>query len=276
MTSATGGYPPPTTGLTTADPMSSSDPRGGSAEGSKTTLAKEQAGEVGQTAREATGHVASTAADQAKSVADETKRQAQDLLSTASTQVSEQATTQKEKAAGGLRSIGDELRSLAEGNGTQNQMIAELTRQVADKAQEVADWLDQREPGALLEEVRDVARRHPGAFLIGAAVAGVVAGRMSRGVVAGQSGGDNRDGGTTDTWSAATATGSSYGQSSAFADGSDAFGTRSDAFASEAPPVTMPATSSSIVVEHEQVAAGPDYASGSEFDAGSRYGEESR
>ena len=41
-----------------------------------------------------------------------------------------------------------------------------------------------REPGYLVDQVRAYARRRPGMFLLGAAVAGVVAGRLTTGVVA--------------------------------------------------------------------------------------------
>jgi len=47
----------------------------------------------------------------------------------------------------------------------------------------VADWLSEREPADLLEEARSLARRRPGAFLVGAALAGVIIGRLTRGVV---------------------------------------------------------------------------------------------
>ncbi|HKC26518.1 MAG TPA: hypothetical protein VKB75_00770, partial [Jatrophihabitans sp.] len=39
-------------------------------------------------------------------------------------------------------------------------------------------------PGDLVDELRRFARRRPGAFLMGALAAGVVAGRLGRGVVA--------------------------------------------------------------------------------------------
>ena len=48
---------------------------------------------------------------------------------------------------------------------------------------DLAGWLDQRDPGELLDEVRGIARRKPGTFLLGALAAGVVAGRLTRGAV---------------------------------------------------------------------------------------------
>jgi hypothetical protein len=161
-----------------------SNPTGGHQPPSSTAIAKDEAANVGQTAKEASGQVATTATEQAKNVAHETKRQAKDLIGQAGTQVTQQAGAQKEKAVGGLRSIADELRSMAEGNGAQSGMAGDLARQAADKAHEFAGWLDQRDPGSLLEEIRQLARRKPGTFLIGAALAGVAAGRLTRGAVA--------------------------------------------------------------------------------------------
>ena len=172
MSNPTGGYQPPTTAAGTSTGQSS------------TQTAKDEAGNVGQSAKQATGQVASTAAEQAKNVAGETKRQAKDLVGQASSQVTEQAGAQKEKAVGGLRSLADELRSMAEGNGAQSGMVGDLARQASDKAQEFAGWLDQRDPGSLVEEIRQLARRKPGSFLIGAALAGVAAGRLTRGAIA--------------------------------------------------------------------------------------------
>jgi hypothetical protein len=174
MTNPNDGYSPPTS--TTYDEN-----------GSATDTAKTEAANVGQTAKDAGGQVASTATEQAKNVAGETKRQAKDLLNQAQSQVQEQAGTQKDKAASGLRSLADELRSMGEGNAPQSGMTTDLVRQAADKAHELASWIEARDPGSLVDEVRQLARRKPGAFLLGAALAGVAAGRLTRGVVAASS-----------------------------------------------------------------------------------------
>jgi hypothetical protein len=70
-------------------------------------------------------------------------------------------------------------------NGGQSGLGAELARQAADRMHGAASWLERREPADLLDEVRNFARRRPGAFLIGAAVAGLAAGRLTRGLTAG-------------------------------------------------------------------------------------------
>jgi hypothetical protein len=142
---------------------------------------KDKASEVTQTAAEAGSGVAQTAADEAKHVAGEAARQSRNLLDEARGQVMEQAAAQQGKAVSGLRTMGDELRSMAQ-QGGQSGLASEVAFRASDQAHGVADWLDQREPGELLDEIRRFARRRPGAFLLGAALAGVVVGRLTRGV----------------------------------------------------------------------------------------------
>ena len=148
-------------------------------------VAKNEASNVGQTAKEAGSQVASTAADQAKEVAATTKRQAQDLLQQGRSQVRQQAVGQQQKAAQGLSSLAGELRGLANGSSQGAPGPArDLLEQASDKVEEFSTWLQNREPADLLDEVRRFARRRPGSFLLGAALAGVLAGRLTSGVKA--------------------------------------------------------------------------------------------
>jgi hypothetical protein len=155
-------------------------------------VAKDEATNVGQTAKEAGSQVAATAADQAKEVAGVTKRQAQDLLNQGRTQVRQQAVGQQQKAAQGLSSLAGEIRGLA--NGTSQGApgpARDLLEQASDKVEEFSRWLQNREPADLLDEVRAFARRKPGTFLLGAAAAGVLAGRLTSGVKAAHSSDDS-------------------------------------------------------------------------------------
>ena len=152
-------------------------------------VAKDQAGNVASTAASAGSQVASTAADQAKQVTQETKRQAQDLIAQGRTQVTSQLQDQARngqlKASEGLEQIAQQLRTMVSGSGeTPTGPAADLISQAGDKAEELATWLQSREPGDLLVEARNFARRRPGAFIFGAAVAGILAGRLTTGVVA--------------------------------------------------------------------------------------------
>jgi hypothetical protein len=152
---------------------------------STTDVAKDQAGNVASTAAQAGSQVASTAADQAKQVTQETKRQAQDLVQQGRQQLKDQARTGQQKAGQGLNDIAQQLRTMVQGGGeTPSGPAADLVAQAGDKVEQLATWIQDREPGDLLVELRNFARRKPGVFMLGAAVAGVVAGRLTTGVVA--------------------------------------------------------------------------------------------
>ncbi len=151
------------------------------AEPSTIDVARDEAGGVGQHAREAGGQVAQTATDQARQVAAETGRQARDLLGEAQGQARDQAVVQQQRAAQQLHTVAEELDQMAS-NGGQSGVATEFARQAAGRVHGAASWLEEREPADLLDEVRHFARRRPGVFLIGAAVAGLAAGRLTRGL----------------------------------------------------------------------------------------------
>jgi hypothetical protein len=169
----------------TTDATTSSAGAGGSgSSGSgRADAAKEQAGAVASDAKESGKQVAADAKDQASRVAGETKRQARDLYDQTTTQLRDQAGTQQKRVASGLRSVGDELSSMSR-NSEQGGLAAELTGQVGERAGQVAGWLDDRDPGSLLDEVRGFAARRPGAFIAIAVGAGLIAGRLTRGLIA--------------------------------------------------------------------------------------------
>jgi hypothetical protein len=145
----------------------------------KVDTAKQEAANLKDTATEQAGNVAGTAKDEAKNVAHEAKSQAKDLYAQTQSELKEQAGAQQQRVASGLRSLGDELGSMASGS-EQQGLASDLVRQVADRAGSAASWLDARDPGSLLNEVKSYARRKPGTFIAAAAIAGVVAGRLTR------------------------------------------------------------------------------------------------
>jgi hypothetical protein len=144
-----------------------------------TEVAREQATAVGQHAASAGGDLAQTTKEQGKEVVAETSRQARDLAHEARTQLREQTVAQRDRATGSLRALGDELEQMAE-RGGQSGTATEIAHQAAGRVREVARFLENREPGDLVEEVRSYARRRPGTFLAGAAVAGVLVGRAMK------------------------------------------------------------------------------------------------
>jgi hypothetical protein len=161
-------------------------PPGG--QGSKTQAAREQTSNVRQSAAHAGGAVAHSAVGQGKEVAAETGRQAQNLIGQAFSELKEQPSVQQKRAAKGLRTLGDEVQSMADCDRRQG-MASDLARQASNRVHQAADWLEQREPATVVEEVRDYARHHPGMFLAGVALAGMLAGRLTRNLGAAGDGG---------------------------------------------------------------------------------------
>lgn len=149
---------------------------------SATDSATDKAAAVAGQAQQSAGEVAQTAVDQAREVKDEAAKQARDLVGEARNQLGQQAGAQHQNLVSSLRSLGTELGSMAD-NSTESGVATELVGQARDRVTGLAEWLDGREPGQLLDEVRSYARRRPGTFLLGALAAGVVAGRLTRGVV---------------------------------------------------------------------------------------------
>ena len=127
--------------------------------------------------------VAGTVKEQAGQVTEEAKHQAKQLLSQAQSELSDQAASTQQRVSEGLHALADELTGMAR-NSEQDGVATDLARQAADRARTAAGWLADRDPGSLLNEVRSFARRKPGTYLALALGAGVLAGRLTRGLTA--------------------------------------------------------------------------------------------
>lgn len=162
------------------------DPTSPQAQRSTSDVARDEAADVARTAADKSGEIAGTVGEQAGRVASETKQQARNLLHEGREQLTGQARQGQQRAAEGLRTLANQLEQMSEK--TEGQGVAqEVTRQAAERTHGIASWLEHREPGDLVDEVRKFARRKPGMFLLGAALAGAVVGRLTRGVIAAQS-----------------------------------------------------------------------------------------
>ncbi len=156
----------------------------GSPASSKSEAVKDEAADVAGQAASAAQGVAQTAKEEVAHVASEAKSSAQDLLSQAKSGLSSQAGTQQQKAAEGIRAISSQLQSMADAPDQQG-LASDLIRQAAQRSESIASWVENREPAAMLSELQSFARRKPGTFLLLAAGAGMLAGRLTRGLTAG-------------------------------------------------------------------------------------------
>lgn len=145
--------------------------------------AKDAAAEVAGHGQQAAADVAATGQQAAGQVAGEAKKQASDLIGKTRAEIREQVEAGRTTAVESLRDLGDQLGAMTEHADQQGTAI-EATATARDRVKQAADWLEQRDGDQILEQVRRVGRERPGAFLLTAALAGVVAGRLTRGVVA--------------------------------------------------------------------------------------------
>jgi hypothetical protein len=146
-------------------------------------VVKEQAAELSQSGVQAGKHAAEVAREQASGVVAEVSSQGRNLLGQAQDQLAEQATRGQQRLAEELLSLSDQLSSMAESSG-QAGVAADLTRQAASRTREAGQWLGDRRPEHVVDELQSFARRRPAVFLALAAGAGLAAGRLTRGIKA--------------------------------------------------------------------------------------------
>lgn len=146
--------------------------------------AKHEARYVAEDAKQGAAQVADTVKEETRGVAHDAQRQAKDVYHQVRGEAADQASAQQQRAASGLHSLASELDQMA-GGAQERGVASDLAQQAAQRVHSVATWLEAREPGDLVEELRAFARRRPGTFLAGAAAVGLVAGRMTRGLADG-------------------------------------------------------------------------------------------
>ena len=159
------------------------------AAGQTATTAKDEAVQVGQVAASAATDVAGTAKQQAGQVAGEAVNQLKSLTDDARNQASQQVSNATDKLSSTVRSLASEMRDLGQGKADGSGTVAGLVQQLADKGEQIADYVSAQGPGGLVQELRGFASRKPGTFLLGALAAGALTGRMVKGATAGSSGG---------------------------------------------------------------------------------------
>ncbi|MFJ6671631.1 hypothetical protein ACIQMJ_11040 [Actinosynnema sp. NPDC091369] len=134
---------------------------------------------VAQHARQAVGEVRSTAREQVGQVAHEATGQAKHVVRDMRERVATEAEEQARRVSRQIDRIADELGSMADGSGP-DSLTAGALRQVSDAGRQAARYLDERGARGLLDTAQDFARRKPGTFLIGAAVAGFLVARAAK------------------------------------------------------------------------------------------------
>jgi uncharacterized protein YjbJ (UPF0337 family) len=144
------------------------------------------------TARSEANKVTETAKEQVGQVAGEAGRQARNLLDETRAQLRSQAKEQADRISVTLSDLANELRGMADNAPDPSSSVANLVGDGARRLEDFATHLQAGGLDAVMDDLKAMARRRPGAFLAGAAAAGVVVGRLFRNVDLSQqtSGGD--------------------------------------------------------------------------------------
>jgi hypothetical protein len=142
--------------------------------------ARQMAGEAADAATEAAGNVTDTAMHQARQVGDEVSNQARSVAAEFRDQVGTQVRNQNDRLVDGVRRMADELDGMVADGG--DSPARTVVARVAQGSRQMADYLAERGPEGVLNEVQDFARRRPGAFLATALATGFVVGRLGKGV----------------------------------------------------------------------------------------------
>lgn len=177
----------PVEGASSAGAASSS---GSQSDSSTAQVAKDEASNLAQAGVAAGQHTAGVAKEQVANVAAEAGDQVKDLIAQTRSELTSQAAQQQDRIAKGLRALSEELQAMTQHDG-QAGPATNVAQQGSERTERIASWLEQREPGNLLDEATRFARRKPGTFLLLAAGAGVVAGRLTRGVKDASSGSES-------------------------------------------------------------------------------------
>ncbi len=131
-------------------------------------------------APESIGAVREEAKEQVRSVADTAVQQTKGILADMGSDISTEAQSQKLRLAKGLDGFSTELEEVAlNGSGR----VPSLASEAAARTRSLSRWLERTDPSDIVRSVEDFGRRRPVMFILGSALAGVAAGRLTRGII---------------------------------------------------------------------------------------------
>jgi hypothetical protein len=140
----------------------------------------ERTGEVASVAKDQAASVAATSKQEIKSVAQDARAHARRLTQESADQLRSQAADQTDRLAESLRDVSRQLQAMARGEAAPQGMVADLTQQLAAKADASARRLQNGGLDGLVADLKRFARNRPGLFLAASAGAGFVATRLLR------------------------------------------------------------------------------------------------
>ena len=185
---------------------------------------------------------ADTAKDEARQVVDEARSQARNVVQEAKQVGRTRADEQAERLAGAMHQLHEQANALLDGRPDEAGPVGDYARQFSDAVGRYADRVDELGFEGILRETSRFARRRPGAFLLAAAGAGLLAGRMGRGASDAQNNASSKPALPADT------SGVSRGST-----GSTAVGAGASTGAGTAPPPVVPVDEPTVDDSPDQV-----------------------
>jgi hypothetical protein len=158
---------------------------GGRPEGSTNSSTAQEAT---NSAKQGAQQVAGTVREQTQQMAGEIGHQARSVVHDLRGSVAGQASQQNDRLAQGLRTMADQLSGMAKDD--DNSAAGQVVRRLGETGRQAADYLERQGPEGLLDDVQEFARRRPGTFLLAAAAAGFLVGRLGRTAVSATRSGD--------------------------------------------------------------------------------------
>jgi hypothetical protein len=131
-------------------------------------------------ARTQATEVASTAKDEARDVVQQAREQAKTTARQVQSDLRDRANAEATKFAQTLREASSRMQAMAECAGPEQSLPANAVREGAQAAERIASRLDEGGVESIMADFRTWARRNPGGFLLGGAVAGFLVGRAAR------------------------------------------------------------------------------------------------
>lgn len=151
--------------------MSQTNAPGTAASSGSGSQAMEKVHERAEVAKDEVRDLSESAREEIRSFADEARSQVRSRIDDESAQLGD-----------AVRRFGDDLRDLGHRAEDPGSPAARTATMVGERVSQVADEYQRKGVHGVLEDVKGFARRHPAQFLLGAAAAGFVVGRLVRNV----------------------------------------------------------------------------------------------
>lgn len=117
--------------------------------------------------------------EKASEVGEQVRAQSSQLANQAQGKVKRTLESQKQKGVGELSGLAEAVRQTSHTlREQQKESVAQYAERAAEQMDRMAQYFESRDVGELLNEAEMFARRHPEAFLGGAFMMGLVAGRF--------------------------------------------------------------------------------------------------